>query len=198
MTTTNDENYKIIYEAFRSKAEECGVLFYYAGDFTAEVVSTAAETFRASIAEKGAPVKVQRKLFSTFIEMGHNILHYSVAEIDDQGNKKKHGNIAVGTNGKRFWLVCANKIDPAHADRLSEKLEAVRSMSLEEIKRAYKEQLNNTGHEVDDSISKGAGLGLLTMARDSSAPLEYGFNPSPEDQNKPILFHVMATFDSGN
>ncbi|MNT96692.1 hypothetical protein D3C72_2388500 [compost metagenome] len=76
--------------------------------------------------------------------------------------------------------------------RLTDKLDALRAMSLEEIKQSYREQLRNPDHSATDTLSKGAGLGLLTIARDASAPLEYSFAPSPDNEGRTALFHVKA------
>lgn len=67
-------------------------------------------------------------------------------------------------------------------------LERVRTMTLDEIKRAYKETLRA---EVPEG-SKGAGLGILTMARDASAPLEYNFQPIDSDPVS-TMFQLVAT-----
>lgn len=185
-----------IFSAFQANAQESGVLFFYSGEFTPAVVNTAAEMLKHRMSEQDASSAAKRKLFSTFVEMAQNILHYALPESSDPA-PVKHGSIAVGRDEEagqnpHFWIMCSNRVDSAHVPRITEKLEAVRSMSLEEIKRSYREQLHNTQHESSDAISKGAGLGLLTIARDSSAPLEYGFSSSVGEDLSTTVFHVRA------
>ena len=198
------------FQKFIAGAQNAGVLFFYAGTFTPAVVSTAGDALRQRLDEAGASGPVKRKLFSTFVEMAQNILHYAAtpAAHGDGSADGKHGAIAVGRGGPEnaearaadakaaggeFWIVCSNPVDQAYVSRITEKLEAVRAMSLEEIKKSYKAQLHNTEHSAEDSVSRGAGLGLLTMARDSTAPLEYSFGTDAEGQGDTALFYMRAT-----
>lgn len=171
---------------FRAKAEAAGVVFYHSGEFNGSIVQAAADSLRSRLEELGTAGPAKRKLFSTFVEMAQNIVHYSAPELDGDGEPApvKHGTISVGrTEDAHFWIVCVNRVETAHIPRLSEKLDAVRAMSLEEIKKAYKEQLHNTEHEQQDQVSRGAGLGWLTIARDSHQPLEYSFASDPLSRN---------------
>jgi hypothetical protein len=69
---------------------------------------------------------------------------------------------------------------------LREKLEPLRSMTLDEIKRAYQETLRA---ELPEG-SKGAGLGFLTVARDASEPLEFEF--AGLENHDDMMFYLKA------
>ena len=74
-------------------------------------------------------------------------------------------------------MLCVNPIAAAAVKDLRATLEPLRNMSPDEIKQAYKVSLR-----ADTPVqSKGAGLGFLTMARDASEPLEFGFFPRVGD-----------------
>ena len=73
--------------------------------------------------------------------------------------------------GDSFFLLCANPVDSKNVERISSRLEPLHTMTMEEIKSAYKKALR----EETPADSKGAGLGFLTMARDASEPLEFEF-----------------------
>lgn len=197
------------FERFQANAQDCGVLFYYAGEFTPAVVAAAADSLKQRLATEDASGPAKRKLFSTFVEMAHNILHYAVppeeggvAPLATDAATGPKGAIGVGKDlpeggqeaeaAPQYWIVCSNAVDVAHVPRLTDKLDALRAMSLEEIKQSYREQLRNPDHNANDTLSKGAGLGLLTIARDASAPLEYSFAPSPDTEGRTALFHVKA------
>ena len=77
---------------------------------------------------------------------------------------------------------------------IRDRLDAVRAMSHPEIKAAYKAQLHNTDHSASDDISRGAGLGWLTIARDASAPLQYHIATGEDaaDTAPHAVFHVKA------
>jgi hypothetical protein len=84
-------------------------------------------------------------------------------------------------------MMCVNPIAAEDVEGLRNKLEPLRSMSVEEIKQAYKVTLRADTPEE----SKGAGLGFLTMARDASAPLEFAFHPRADEPGT-TLFCLKA------
>ena len=183
------------FERFQVSAQDCGVLFYYAGAFSSPVIAAAADSLKTRLATEDASGPAKRKLFSTFVEMAQNILHYAADTPSDDGEPPTpRGAIAIGREDGEghYWIVCRNPVDVAHVERLSGKLDAVRAMSLEQIKQSYREQLRNAEHRSTDTISRGAGLGLLTIARDASAPLEYSFAPAGDPSGRTALFHVKA------
>ena len=155
------------FNQFFGQAAAGGILFYYTGPFTSNVVSAMSDAVRERLDSIPASAAARRKVFSSFVEMAQNVLHYGGEQAGG-----KVGALAVAQSEDRFHIVCGNPIRIDHIERIRSKLEPLRSMTLEEIKAAYRAQLRNDTHE-QDSISKGAGLGLLTVARDATEPIEY-------------------------
>ena len=167
-----------IFDKFCTSAQQFGVVFYYDGEFSESVIATMAGSVRKRLTEANASVEVSRRMFSSFIEMVMNILHYSPS-----GEGAPSGTVIVGTERERYFIACGNRMLTEHVERLSGKLEPVTKMTAEEIRKAYKAQLRNDDHD-DDELSKGAGLGILTVARDASAPIQFSFTTV---QDKPQL-----------
>ncbi|MDP3654251.1 MAG: SiaB family protein kinase [Rhodoferax sp.] len=182
------------FEVFQAQAHASGIIFYHSGEFNSAIITAAAESLKHRMEEAGASGPAKRKLFSTFVEMAQNIVHYAALPPDAEPGCAvgKPGTIGIGKNGDDYWVVCVNRVETAHIARLSEKLDAVRSMSLEDIRKSYRAQLHNTEHETTDTVSKGAGLGWLTIARDSKQPLAYSFSSDLESQGKTAFFFVKA------
>jgi hypothetical protein len=199
----------------RAQAEHNGLLLYYAGTFNPNVIQAAADTLKCRLASEDGSSSAKRKLFSTFIEMAQNVLHYAAPlPASDAGASQALGEpVAQGAIGvgridapagapdtgadqaqARFWIACSNAVRREHVPRLAAKLDAVRAMSHPEIKAAYKAQLHNTDHSACDDISRGAGLGWLTIARDASAPLQYHIATGEDaaDTAPHAVFHVKA------
>jgi hypothetical protein len=155
---------------FCTLATKDGMLFYYTGDFSQNVIGAMSDTLRHRLETVGVSGPSRRRIFSAFIEMTQNVLKYADAELDGA----RIGSLAVGRgeDGK-YFVMCGNPVRAEYVSRIKEKIEPLRSMTLEEIKAAYREQLRNDTHETNDKISQGAGLGFLTLARDSSEPIEY-------------------------
>ncbi|HZP65097.1 MAG TPA: SiaB family protein kinase [Rudaea sp.] len=177
------------YRAFAELVEQRKVLFYYHGYFSQNVVSAMADTIKLSLKQSEAAPSTKRKLFSCFVEMAQNIIHYSSETLtpQSQGDKEvRQGSLCIGQAEDRYYLLCANRVAPGDVESLRAKLEPLRTMTLEEIKRAYQDTLRADLAEG----SKGAGLGFLTVARDASQPLEFAFE-STDDASQP-LFYLKA------
>ena len=166
--------------AFFDLAQRRNLIFYHKGYFSHNIVAAMSEVVKLQLEVAGVSGPTRRRLFSSFIELSQNIVHYSSASLVDGWEEKgaiREGAVCIRTEGERHLMLCVNPIATAAVDDLREKLEPLRSMSVDEIKQAYKLSLRaDTPAE-----SKGAGLGFLTMARDASEPLEFAFHPRADE-----------------
>jgi hypothetical protein len=177
-------------QTFCQCADRRDVIFYYVGYFSQSIIAAMADAVKMRVEYVGAASLTRRKLFSSFIEMAQNIIHYSADSYEGAGQAEhamRHGSVCISTKDDRYYLHCANPVQVEVADRLREKLEHLRTLTIDEIKREYKEMLRSETPEE----SKGAGLGLLTMARDASEPLEFEFAPANDAGN--VMFCLRAT-----
>ena len=123
--------------------------------------------------------------------MAQNIIHYSSEALTPANAERCRSPPGFGVHrpGGRALLsdVAPNRVAAAEVGPLREKLDPLKSMTLEEIKRAYQETLRA---ELPDG-SKGAGLGFLTVARDASEPLEFEF--APLEGHDDMMFYLKVT-----
>jgi hypothetical protein len=177
--------------AFFSLAQRRNVIFYHKGYFSQSIIAAMSEVVKLQLEVAGVGGPTRRKLFSSFIELSQNIIHYSSDELssgDDGNGALRAGAVCISAEKGRYLMLCVNPMDTTGVAGLRDKLEPLRSMSIEEVKQAYKLSLR-TETPVD---SKGAGMGFLTMARDASAPLEFAFHPDAADPDT-TLFYLKAT-----
>ncbi|OSN04555.1 hypothetical protein AU510_11520 [Lonsdalea britannica] len=145
----------------------------YIGYFSQNIICSLAEIIRLQLEKSSTPASLRRKLFSSFVEMSQNVIRYSasVLPLNDPQHEARHGSIRIDYREGKYILLCSNQILPADIDRLRVRLEPLSVMTLDEIKLAYKTSLR----EETPAESKGADLGLLTVARDASEPLQFDF-----------------------
>jgi hypothetical protein len=176
--------------AFFDLAQQRNVIFYHMGYFSHSIVAAMAEVVKLQLEVSGVSGPTRRKLFSSFVELSQNIIHYSSDALTSSGVEStalRQGAVCITAEAGRHLMLCANPIASKDVDSLRDKIEPLRSMSLEQIKQAYKASLRADTPE----DSKGAGLGFLTMARDASAPLEFSFHPRPDEPGT-TLFCLKA------
>jgi hypothetical protein len=176
--------------AFLDLAQHRNVIFYHMGYFSHSIVAAMAEVVKLQLEVSGVSGPTRRKLFSSFIELSQNIIHYSSDALGSgslDSAALRQGAVCITAEADRHLMLCANPIASADVESLRDKLEPLRNMSLEQIKQAYKASLRADTPE----DSKGAGLGFLTMARDASAPLEFAFHPRA-DEPATTLFCLKA------
>lgn len=180
------------YRGFFDIAQRHNVIFYYVGYFSQTIIASMTEAVKLQLEVAGVPGPIRRRLFSSFVEMAQNIVHYSADTLTPPSQNERemrHGSVCIKKESEgRFLLLCANAIDGHVIDELRPKLDALHRMTVEEIKQAYKAILRA---EVPEG-SKGAGMGFLTVARDASEPLEFEFQ-QPDAKNKTAVFYLKAT-----
>ncbi|MBV8037117.1 SiaB family protein kinase [Roseateles sp.] len=175
------------YREFCELARKKNVIFYYVGYFSQNIVTAMAEAVKLRLEQSGTAGPVRRRLFSSFVEMAQNIIHYSADSLtppEQDQHELRHGSVCIGVDAEgRHFLLCANPIAIDQAEALEVRLATLRAMTMDEIKASYRESLRS---EVPDD-SKGAGLGFLTVARDASEPLEFEFQGT-EDAGTAMFF----------
>jgi len=183
------------FERFQTQAREANVLYYFNGDLNQTIMAALGEALRHRLEAHSVSGPARRKVFSTFVEMAQNVLYYGALEEDapqETAAANKRASMALGCEGQHYWIVCGNLVEVAHIPRISERLNELRSLSLPEIKERYRNQVANDEHAREDTTSKGAGLGLLTIARDSKAPIEFSFASDPDSHGTKAFFIIKA------
>lgn len=173
---------------FCDLAATSGILFYYTGEFSQNVIGAMGDALKEQLDAASVSGPARRKLFSTFVEMAQNIMHYANEEA---AGGLKLGALAVSCNAGKFYVMCGNPVRLEHVERLRARLEPLRTMSLDEIKAAYREQLRNEAHD-QDTVSRGSGLGFLTVARESTEPIEYQIVVSSQRDDGYAEFYLRA------
>jgi hypothetical protein len=126
---------------------------------------------------------VSRSVFSVFVEQMNNMLMYSedrqALKTPDTGYADvPQGIFILGTRDNKYYVQSGNIIKNKNASYINEIIARLKVMDKNSLRKYYKEQLKTENQNPD---SKGAGLGLIEMARRASAPIEYCFFPYEKD-----------------
>ncbi|WP_234455451.1 SiaB family protein kinase [Kosakonia sp. LAM2021] len=166
------------------------VELFYTGYFSQQHIVSLGEVIRTWLDKHESSAITRRKLFSAFIEMGQNIVRYSSDDryLSTEQQELRFGSVCFHMDQTHYYLETANLVGPEASSLLQTNLDVLRGMSQAEIRDAWKQGLRSEA----PVTSKGANIGLLTMARDTSLPLEYRIHPLAASSLS--AFHLKATF----
>ncbi|MCL6744670.1 MULTISPECIES: SiaB family protein kinase [Kosakonia] len=166
------------------------VELFYTGYFSQQHIVSLGEVIRTWLDKHESSAVTRRKLFSAFIEMGQNIVRYSSDDryLSTEQQELRFGSVCFHMDQTHYYLETANLVGPEASTLLQTNLDVLRGMSQAEIRDAWKQGLRSEA----PVTSKGANIGLLTMARDTSLPLEYRIHPLAASSLS--AFHLKATF----
>jgi Family of unknown function (DUF6272) len=168
------------YRSFKTVLNEEGIIFSFSGYMSEGILYSLGEALRQKMILEEADVTTVKKVFSVFVEQAQNIIRYSADKVlghVGEDVELSSGIVTIGNKGGRFFIACANKVRQGDVERLRQRLEMLQSMSKDDIKAYYKEQLR----EVPDGASRGATIGLIEIARRASEPIQFDFAPADDE-----------------
>ncbi|MDF2540524.1 MAG: hypothetical protein K0S47_242 [Herbinix sp.] len=153
------------------------IMLCYCGAIAQASIEGVGDTLRKNMELEETSNAMAMTVFSIFIEQVQNVLNYSAEKIKKDQEDEKELRIGIVVIGREesgnYFIYCGNRILKQDVERISANLEFLKKLSKEELKALYKERRRMEG----EPGSKGAGLGLIEMARRSSEPLQFSFEP---------------------
>ena len=142
------------------------------------------------------PVGVSNSVYSIFIEQMNNVLMYSAEYImysaEDYANTdKQKGYFLFGEDSEMYFLQSINHIENTNIDFVEKKINFLNKMNKNELRQYHKECIKSENLNPD---SKGAGLGLIDIAKHSDAPIKYMFKSL---DNGCSLFTMLVKVNKG-
>ena len=162
-----------LYQFYQNIKQE-NIVFCYSGPISHATIEGIGHTLRLDLEIEDADFTVSQSIFSIFVEQMQNILNYSAEKVKDEIELEKElriGVLGIGGEEDGLYVYCGNKIISSDVERIRDKIESIRMLNKDELKALYKEKRK----QAPDKGSKGAGLGLIEMARKAGKPIDYSF-----------------------
>jgi len=149
------------------------IILLFKGAMSQNTLVRIGDLIRLPSEEVGADT-YSKRLFAIMVEMAQNILFYSQErEISPAtGVNVGVGIILVQQMPTLYQIICGNKISVEQKERLQTQCTKVNGMGQEELREYYSQQRRKMVQEG----SKGAGLGLIDIAKRSKNPLAFDFH----------------------
>lgn len=166
MTTWADD-----YDQYRQWLSERGIIFSFAGYLSEDMLTTLGDALKTRMALAETNANVAKRVFSVFVEQVQNIIRYSSEQVSATAPsiRMSSGIVSVGLDGERFFVICGNIVDGPNVETLRARLEHLASLDQDQLKAYYREKLR----EPPETDSQGGSIGLIEIARRSSAPIAF-------------------------
>ena len=151
--------------------ERCNIILSFNGPFSQSLIEELGQAIRHYLEAQSQARKSVSDVFAVYIELTQNIRHYAdTANVGETERARLNaGTVHIAREGEQFMVISGNHIRREDAKALTDRLDRLAAMDAKDLRKAYKERLREPVPEG----AKGAGLGLLQIARVSTAPLEY-------------------------
>lgn len=147
------------------------ILVSFKGAISQEVLTEFGTMIRSSLSAETNT----KKIFAVFVELAQNIVHYSAEYKEHANGRAGIGIIILREKHDLFFLSSGNMVLNDRVEKIKAKCEKVNSMNKDELKAYYQELIRGQRPTADGS--KGAGLGIVDIARKCDSPIEYVFDP---------------------
>ena len=171
---------------YYKKMCERNIVLDFQGAVSQEILVGLAELIKNKFFRELGRSYVVKKIFSIFIEMAQNIALYSAERVhlDSHPTDTGAGIIVVTDKDKTYTITSGNLVDNKDIPEITRHCDTINKMDQEELKQFYKRQIKASRKKG----KKGAGLGMIDIARKSGNPISYEVSPI----NKNTSFFVIS------
>lgn len=164
---------------------ERGILISFNGPFSHSIIVEIGDAAKSYLEGAMLGSGSVTDVLAVYIEQTQNVRNYIISR--DLRSLGRDSAIVIISNSEGLYTVSSgNHIRRSDVPALTARLDEVNSLDKEGLKRRYKEELRrDRGPE-----ARGAGVGIIDMARRSSARLEYRFQGMDGDFD---FFTLTAT-----
>lgn len=152
------------------------ILFCYSGPVAQASIEGVGSTLRRNLEFEETGKMTQMAVFSTFIEQIQNVLNYSAEKLGPETDSELRVGVTVVGHDEfeNYCVYCGNRVYNSDIPHIRRSIDSLSGLTKEELKSLYKER-RREGPPAEGG--KGAGLGMIEMARRALKPLEYSFEP---------------------
>lgn len=147
-----------------------------------KIIETATKIEKLLLNNGASNTKI-KTVYTLTIEILQNILNYSYDSEEVKDNKMEaYGSFCVSfhSTNDTYYLTSCNLIQKNQEAIISSRIDSLMNLNNQQLRTIGKEKMRS--HR--DNHEKGAGLGLITIAKKSSKPILYEFISINEDITK--------------
>ena len=177
---------------YYKKMCERNIVLDFQGAISQDMVAGMAELLKNKFSQEFGRTNIVKKLFSIFIEMAQNIAIYSAERVylDDRHGDVGAGIIVVTEENNNYTITSGNLVKENSISKIIEHCQRINRMEKGELRQFYKAQIKSSRKRG----KKGAGVGLIDIARKSGNAIRYGVT-QVDDINSFLVLSVKIQKD---
>jgi hypothetical protein len=165
--------------------EENNIRVFYSGPLWANSINGMAEVMLERLEFDNLPLSSSQAVFSIFVEQINNMMMYS-AEKEQKNSPEREpreitkGIFIFGVQNDMYFVQSGNVVTERNAEILKSRIDYLNTLDKKELRQYYRQKLRLNEEEDNNLERKGAGIGLIEIARRTSDTIEYELEPYGE------------------
>lgn len=160
-----------VYEKFRSMMDN-HIILSFKGEITSDIITMVLQIMESKLDANQEKSGVKKRIFNILVECMQNLYHHAEAE-EQEDSRTRKAMLELFIDDQFYHIVTGNFIYNENIPPLQERIDRVNSLSKEDLRKYYREILDN--NRISDK--GGADLGMIDMAKRSGQKLIYNFTP---------------------
>jgi len=182
---------------YKKMLSDSDVSVIYSGPIWPSGIEGLADMMLKRLQFDEVPANASQSVFSVFIEQINNMMMYSAekdSKSDNEGNSLEvsKGVFILGVQQNSYFIQTGNLVTNYSASLLKERIDYLNTLDKKELRQYQKERMKADN---DNPESKGAGLGLIVVARRATSPIEYEFEPYDDERQ---FFTMYISIEQGD
>lgn len=162
-----------------------GIIFVFKGSMSQALLVKFGDMIREDLFLTTRKSSEIRSVFAVFVELAQNINRYSAERLETGADTAEgSGIVVVSESEDRYTVASGNKIAKKRLERMLERLESIKGLSSDDVRKMYREQIKQAPPEG----SVGAGLGLFDITKRSGGGISYVVHPIDDENSFIELF----------
>ncbi|HCM25337.1 MAG TPA: hypothetical protein DIC34_02110 [Treponema sp.] len=171
--------------ALKESFTEQGILISFNGAFTHSIIEEMGNAIKRYLEGENLGRGAIMDVFAVYIEQTQNVRNYLNRLSFDQPQRNT-AIVVIGNVDGAYVVSSGNTIARADVQDLTRRLTEINALDKDGLKKLYKETLRKPR----ESDAKGAGIGLIDIARRARLPLAWSFREIDQDFS---FFSLMVT-----
>jgi hypothetical protein len=185
------KEYKMVLDMneYAKMINKLNINIIYSGPMWEDGIKGLAEMVKVHLDHDNLSGSAAKAIFSVFVEQVTNMLMYSAekqsySRPDNEPVDVPVGILVLGHKDNVFFIQTRNAVKNENMELIKNRIEHLNTLDKKQLRQYYKEKLRS---DDDNPESKGAGLGLIEIARRATKPIGYMFEPC----NKSLSYFTM-------